>query len=673
MAQSPNIVVKILGQDETATAFKGVDKNLKTLNKSLKDNQEVFKKVALAGTVAFAAIATEVGFAIKAFAESESQLKLVDSLVENFSTKTLSAFGGSMDSAKRKIKEFGDSMQAIGGISGELASVGLAKLLQVTQNYTRAQEGARLAADLAIFKNIDYASAIDVVGKVLSGNTSILQRYGIEIDENASSIEAITKLQSLMGGAYEKSGKTIDGQLKILKESFSDLQENIGKALAPALQKLIDIITPLLKRVTDWVAENPKLTATIFALGASITGLVAVLGTLGYILPSVINGIRLLGFALNTTIGQFLIALAPITAVTVALSALAYVVFKDLNYQTQKATEEYDDFSKKASATADRLRELREPLEANSKEMKALAEQSKNAKNELENVQNQIRKTTEEYAASQEKGRMSVAEAFIEQEKKISDLKKEIDEKRNELSKIKNQEESDDRRNAIEDQISELRSQLDIEKEALANHQEQKKGLEAEFIEARRVAGLTDFERKLEDLAKEKEANTKAFNERMAELNKEKEAKFAVVKEITEKEKKLSDDLIAEQERQRVEKVKILKQYEMDYAQHIQNLKDIENSKTPLSTAIKSVGDFVGNLFRADGGPVSAGKSYIVGEKGPEFFTPNSSGTIIPNNKLGMSGSGVTVVINNPVIFDESMVQRMGDQIVRVLGRDLRF
>jgi TP901 family phage tail tape measure protein len=40
---------------------------------------------------------------------------------------------------------------------------------------------------------------------------------------------------------------------------------------------------------------------------------------------------------------------------------------------------------------------------------------------------------------------------------------------------------------------------------------------------------------------------------------------------------------------------------------------------------------------RADGGPVTAGKRYLVGEKGPELFTPGASGSITPN---GGSGSG---------------------------------
>lgn len=42
---------------------------------------------------------------------------------------------------------------------------------------------------------------------------------------------------------------------------------------------------------------------------------------------------------------------------------------------------------------------------------------------------------------------------------------------------------------------------------------------------------------------------------------------------------------------------------------------------------------------RAHGGPVSSGQTYLVGERGPEMFVPNVSGTIVPNNQMG----GVTV------------------------------
>jgi hypothetical protein len=45
-------------------------------------------------------------------------------------------------------------------------------------------------------------------------------------------------------------------------------------------------------------------------------------------------------------------------------------------------------------------------------------------------------------------------------------------------------------------------------------------------------------------------------------------------------------------------------------------------------------------LFRADGGPVSSGSPYIVGERGPELFVPGSSGSIVPNDAMRSGGGG---------------------------------
>ena len=38
---------------------------------------------------------------------------------------------------------------------------------------------------------------------------------------------------------------------------------------------------------------------------------------------------------------------------------------------------------------------------------------------------------------------------------------------------------------------------------------------------------------------------------------------------------------------------------------------------------------------RASGGPVTAGRPYLVGERGPKIFNPSQSGTIIPNHAIG--------------------------------------
>jgi len=49
------------------------------------------------------------------------------------------------------------------------------------------------------------------------------------------------------------------------------------------------------------------------------------------------------------------------------------------------------------------------------------------------------------------------------------------------------------------------------------------------------------------------------------------------------------------------------------------------------------------NFTRAMGGPVTGGNSYLVGERGPEMFSPGVSGMITPNHALG---GGTNVVVN---------------------------
>ena len=63
---------------------------------------------------------------------------------------------------------------------------------------------------------------------------------------------------------------------------------------------------------------------------------------------------------------------------------------------------------------------------------------------------------------------------------------------------------------------------------------------------------------------------------------------------------------------------------------------------------------------RAAGGPVDAGVTHLVGENGPELFTPSGSGTIIPNHALGGAG-GTTNVTNNYInaIDTKSFEQRL--------------
>ena len=86
----------------------------------------------------------------------------------------------------------------------------------------------------------------------------------------------------------------------------------------------------------------------------------------------------------------------------------------------------------------------------------------------------------------------------------------------------------------------------------------------------------------------------------------------------------------------------------------------------PIVSGISGLIDRVFGGGRATGGPVNAGTTYLVGEKGPELFTPGISGNIIPNNKIsGSSGNGAVFNITVNGALDPEGVART---IVNVLN-----
>lgn len=79
------------------------------------------------------------------------------------------------------------------------------------------------------------------------------------------------------------------------------------------------------------------------------------------------------------------------------------------------------------------------------------------------------------------------------------------------------------------------------------------------------------------------------------------------------------------------------------------------------------------DTFRAGGGPVQAGKAYIVGEKRPEVFVPGQSGMIHPSvpsvQSAGGSGSSVISPVFAPTIHMDGGQGDSGEQVTAALKK----
>lgn len=73
---------------------------------------------------------------------------------------------------------------------------------------------------------------------------------------------------------------------------------------------------------------------------------------------------------------------------------------------------------------------------------------------------------------------------------------------------------------------------------------------------------------------------------------------------------------------------------------------------------------------RASGGNVMQGVPYLVGERGPEMFVPNSGGNILSN---GSSSSGKPInIVMNINATDAGSFQKSKNQIISELARAVR-
>ena len=95
------------------------------------------------------------------------------------------------------------------------------------------------------------------------------------------------------------------------------------------------------------------------------------------------------------------------------------------------------------------------------------------------------------------------------------------------------------------------------------------------------------------------------------------------------------------------------------------------------------IGKFLGKAFGVDGkaangGRIGAGQSFLVGEKGPEIFTPRSSGMVTANDKISLGGGGITNVItvnvdanSSDVTGNDAEANQLGNQIAAAIQSEL--
>jgi hypothetical protein len=203
------------------------DKGAKKADLSLKG----LMKTQLGMGVSAAAVAQQVGKAVKAFAEDEAQQKQLALAVQNST--------GASNAQVQAIEDTIQSMQFQKAVSdGELRPA-LSTLVRATGDVTKAQSLLNLALDISAGTGKDLQAVSIALAKAQGGNVTALTRLGVSLDANAvktKDFDAITReLGYTFQGAADAAANSAEGGFKKLQIAVDELYETVGGKLAPVL------------------------------------------------------------------------------------------------------------------------------------------------------------------------------------------------------------------------------------------------------------------------------------------------------------------------------------------------------------------------------------------------------------------------------------------------------
>ena len=523
---------------------------------------------------------------------------------------------------------------------------------------------AEQAANIAQINQVDVSTSFMQLAKALQDperNLSNLNRSGIAFSKQQTKVikelmktnqvaKAHTMILDIVKESYDEAAlaasKGFAGSLDLLTEEFNDFSEKIGKALLPVLDQSVKALTAFLDFLNS---EGGQAAAIIAGITLAVKGLSVALpllkaNLLGIAVSAQIATGNLIGTqaTLKATSVGFATATAAANGFKIALAktgiGLAIIAFGFLTTEILKtinAQKEYNRILEKGTVQETRIK------------IKELEEEFKNLETRIENFNPILDLLAEQFNGAiptvsvlkvELKGLQKRLDALKESLKLKQELAlaKEFRKAAKEIATTENELKSIIERSQII--TEEGKKQFDLEKRR--KELQQKFGEEIGNILLKREQSLIPLKKQVELIKKSEEAAAK-LKEKFMEIGKGIED--GIVSNLTDA----------------VMGTKTLAQAAISV------LNDLKRSliEVAIQRSIAGLGDrvggFLGDVFknlgkRANGGPVSAGGAFLVGEKGPELLQMGSrGGNIIPNNQLG---GGTTNIVNVSVDASGSTV-----------------
>jgi tape measure domain-containing protein len=460
---------------------------------------------------------------------------------------------------------------------------------------------------------------------------------------------------------------------KKFSNATEELQMTLGAKLLPIVLQVTKATTALIEGIVSFVdSEAGQVTFTFLGIAAAIKGI-------SIIAPLVVGQVIQMAASFQAAAIQSALASTGLTG----LAAKSFLVAGGVT----KATIAVNAFKIALAKTGVGLAviafgllatEILKVINAQKEFNRVIEEGSKaDVKQQMLDQIETIQKLEEKIANANPVINL-LSEQFNGLTPTVASMSAELENAKKKLEQLENRFAEADAEALAKEFASAVKSLQDTNKALERNNEVEKELSEEAKIQTEFKQAITDLEEKYTgDQLKELMD--------LQIINRDLQLKGLIIKDNTEKAKKLNDAFkqigqdigtgITDALASAVEGTRSLG----EAARSILN--DIASSLLRLGINAALTGLFGGTkiggfLGFANGGRPPVGKASIVGERGPEIFVPRTAGTIIPNNQIGGGGDITNITVNvdaneSSVEGDTGQSQALGRQLATAIQTEL--
>jgi hypothetical protein len=226
---------------------------------------------AALGSVGAAAVAAlGAGAMIEAAQEAETaQVDLASALART---------GDASMPLVEKFRAFAEELEKVTTYSHVTTEAAMAHGKNLGIETNQLEAATKAAMGLAARYKLDLNQAMTLIGRASQGNTAMLKRFGIQLDEGGTKAQKFAQLLRIGMAGFpmaEAAARTAAGRFAQFKNELAACAEKIGGMLLPAFVGFMALAKPLI--------------ALLNGMPAPVKALVLVMGGLALLLPTLIK------------------------------------------------------------------------------------------------------------------------------------------------------------------------------------------------------------------------------------------------------------------------------------------------------------------------------------------------------------------------------------------------